>query len=66
MDYLLKPEKTESDAKAFVLYARDTYGITDARLLAKVVDVDTETVLAWLNEKALESSSCMGDGGGRR
>lgn len=65
MDYLLKPEKTQCDAKAFVLYARDTYGTTDARLFARVAGVDTETVQAWLNESVPGSSSCTGGGAGR-
>ena len=27
MDYLIKPEKTDAEARAFVIYIRDTYGI---------------------------------------
>ena len=41
MDYLIKPEKTDAEARAFVIYIRDTYGINDAVLLSKVVDRDS-------------------------
>ena len=52
MDYLIKPEKTDAEARAFVIYIRDTYGIKDAVLLSKVVDRDKSLVLKWLDEKA--------------
>ncbi|MBR3277923.1 MAG: hypothetical protein IKG01_03295 [Lachnospiraceae bacterium] len=52
MDNLIKPEKTDAEAKAFVIYNIDTYGIKDAVLLSKVVDRDRALVLKWLDEKA--------------
>ena len=52
MDYLIKPEKTDAEARTFVIYARDSYGINDAVLLSKVVDRDRALVLKWLDEKA--------------
>lgn len=52
MDYLIKPEKKDSEARAFVIYVRDSYGIKDTVLLSKVVDRDRALVLKWLDEKA--------------
>ena len=52
MDYLIKPEKKDSEASAFVIYVRDTYVIKDAVLLSRVVDIDRALVLKWLDEKA--------------
>ena len=45
MDYLIKPEKTDAEARAFVIFVRDTYGIKDAVLLSMVVDRDKTLVL---------------------
>ena len=52
MDYLIKPGKTDAEARAFVIYVRDSYGIKDTVLLSRVVDRDRALVLKWLDEKA--------------
>lgn len=51
MKALIKPEKTDAEARDFVIYARDTYGIRDADLLARVVGREKTVVLRWLQEK---------------
>lgn len=44
MDYLIKPEKTNAEARAFIIYTRDTHEINDAVFLSKVVDRDRALV----------------------
>ena len=51
MGYLIKPEKTDAEAQEFVTYARDTYGISDAELLARVVGRSLTIVQKWLKER---------------
>ena len=46
-----KPKKTDEEARQFVIYARDTYGIRDVKLLSRVVDRDKALVMKWLQEK---------------